>query len=144
MKTVLSICALLLSLVFMNSCSSSKADPQLYQRQWMLKKFKNYEYDFLVRNRAQLDLAPTKSLKDQYRGYMGCNQMFLTAVFLKNGTVKFSDVGGTMMYCENNMKLEEEFARELPAMTKYSIDGHQLTLSDGKGKEMQFVAADWD
>ena len=75
---------------------------------------------------------------------MGCNKMFLTATFYSNGTVKFSDIGSTMMYCEGNMDLETAFAKSLPTMTKYQIDGHHLTLINDKGEKMKFVAADWD
>lgn len=135
---------LLAAMITSVSCGPQKPSPETYQRQWMLKSFRNYEFDYFVKNRAQLDLAVTKSNEKQYRAYMGCNQMFLKADFKANGKVTFSDVGSTMMYCEGLMKLEDDFAKTLPAMNKYVINGHQLTLSDGKGTEMKFVAADWD
>lgn len=91
-----------------------------------------------------MDLSQTKSPKNLWKAKMGCNQMFFEADFKANGTVKFSDVGSTMMYCENNMKLEDAFGKALPLMTKYEIDGHHLTLTDTKGNQMKFVAADWD
>jgi heat shock protein HslJ len=36
------------------------------------------------------------------------------------------------------------FQKKFETMTKYSIEGHFLTLSDDKGNSMKFVAADWD
>ena len=126
------------------SCVSQKLSSGEFQRQWMLVKYKDYSRDFLVENKAQLDLSARKTNPNQYSAFMGCNQMFTTAEFYKNGTVKFSDVGSTMMYCEGKMQLESDFGKDLPKLTKYKIDGHQLTLSDGKGLEMKFIAADWD
>lgn len=125
------------------SCGTAALNPDL-QRQWMLTSFENYPREFLVKNHAQLDLSSTKSPAGQYRAFMGCNQMFVNAAFKKNGTVKFSDMGSTMMYCENNMALEQDFAKALPEMTRYEVDGHHLTLSNENGKTMKFVAADWD
>lgn len=131
-------------LMVFQSCVSQKLSSGEFQRQWMLVSFKDYSRDFLVENKAQMDLSPTKSPANQYSASMGCNNMFFNAEFFKNGTVKFSDVGSTMMYCEGKMQLESDFGKFLPSMTKYKIDGHHLTLSDGKGNEMKFNAADWD
>ena len=135
----------LLFFVFnMTTCSSQKLDPETYQRQWMLVSFKKYTRDFLVKNKAYLDISPTKSAPNQYRAYMGCNNISIKGEFKKDGTVKFGDFMSTYMYCEDNQGLEKTFIYELSKMSKFKIDGHQLTLSDGKGNEMKFVAADWD
>lgn len=104
--------------------------------------YKDYSKAFLTESKAQIDLSPVKSTR--YGAFMGCNRMFLSADFFKNGTVKFSDPGSTMMYCEGRMDLESDFAKDLPTMTKYKIEGHNLTLSNEKGIEMKFIAADWD
>lgn len=133
--------ALLFSLV---SCATSKADPVQYQRQWMLISFKDYPREELIKNKAQLDLSATKSPHNQYSAFAGCNRMFFTAQFSANGKVKISNVGSTLMACENGMKLESDFGQELTKMTQYKIEGHLLTLMNGKGSEMKFVAADWD
>ena len=42
------------------------------------------------------------------------------------------------------MDLETAFAKVLPTMTNYKVEGHYLTLSNAAGKKMKFVAADWD
>ncbi len=135
----------LLIFAVLASCSGQKVPPELFQRQWMLTSFKNYSYDFLVKNRAQLDLAPTKSENHRYNAFLGCNKLFLNAIFKPNGKAVFSDVGSTLMFCEGDaMKLENDFARQLPKMNHYKIEGHQMTLTDSEGNTMKFVAADWD
>lgn len=124
------------------SCAPQKLPAGEFQRQWMMVAYKDYSKAFLTESKAQIDLSPVKSTN--YGANMGCNKMFFGADFYKNGTVKFSDVGSTMMYCEGRMQLESDFAKDLPTMTKYKIEGHNLTLSNEKGVEMKFIAADWD
>lgn len=106
--------------------------------------YRHYSKDFLLKTAAQLDLSTTKSPENQYTANMGCNKLFLKAKFYKNGTVEFSDLGGTQMYCEENMELEDMFSKELPTMKNYRIDGHFLYLDNGQGNVMKFIAADWD
>lgn len=110
----------------------------------MLVEFKNFSKDFLVKNKANLDLSATKSPKNQYNAFMGCNRMFMTADFQAGGRAEFSKVNSTMMLCQENMELEMAFATELPKMKHYKIDGHFLTLSAENGEKMKFIAADWD
>lgn len=144
MKKAFSVIVFLIGIFFLQNCSTKNLVSEEINRQWMLIEFQNFSRDLMVKNRAQIDLASTKTTPNQYGAEMGCNKMFFTAKFYSNGTVKFSDVGSTMMYCENNMELESAFGKELPKMTKYKIDGHHLTLSDNSGNTMKFVAADWD
>ena len=39
-----------------------------------------------------------------------------------------------MMYCDGNMKLEENFGKLLPTITKYQVKGHFLTLKNKNGQ----------
>ena len=144
MKNILKAFLLIIASFFMANCSSQKLARENWQRQWMLISFKDFSRDLMIKNRANLDLSATKSPQNQFSANMGCNGMFFTVEFKNNGTVKFSEVGSTMMYCEGNMDLETAFAKSLPTMTKYQIDGHHLTLTNDKGEKMKFVAADWD
>lgn len=48
-----------------------------------------------------------------------------------------------MKACQD-MNLEMAFQKKIETMTTYSIEGHFLTLSDGNGNSIKFVAADWD
>ena len=132
---------LLLCFLFVSfACKTSNTSTGNIQRQWMLVEFGDFTRDFLIAKRANLDLTDTA----RPTAKMGCNQMFMKALFKNDKTVKFSDLGSTMMYCDDAMKLEEAFAHLLPTMIKFSIEGHRLTLTSQSGKQMKFVAADWD
>ena len=144
MQKIIAVLLFSAGILFVQNCSTKTLVSGEINRQWMLIEFQDFPRDLMMKNRANMDMSPTKTNPNQYGATMGCNKMFLTATFYSNGTVKFSDIGSTMMYCEGNMDLDTEFGKELPKMTKFKIEGHHLTLSDGKGSEMKFVAADWD
>ena len=130
-------------MLFLTNCSSLMTSKKEVKKEWMLVEFQNFSKEMMTKNKAMLDLTG-KDAPSKFTANMGCNNMFGNSTFSSNGMVKFSDVGMTMMYCDKGMDLETAFAKALPMMTKYSIDGHFLTISDEKGNKMKFVAADWD
>ncbi|MBK1894644.1 META domain-containing protein [Chryseobacterium paridis] len=137
----------LLGILFLGiivNCSSVPAKNPSIQREWMLVSFGNFNKDQMVKSRAGINLTG-KMEGDKIRGgaFMGCNKMFFTGEFRKNGKMKISGVGSTMMACQE-MKLERAFVNSFERITQYSIEGHFLTLSDDKGVVMKFVASDWD
>lgn len=137
----------LLGILFLGiivNCSSVPVKNPSIQREWMLVSFGNFAKDQMIKNRAGINLT-AKMEGDKIRGgaFMGCNKMFFTGEFRKNGKMKISRVGSTMMACQD-MKLERAFVNSFERITKYSIEGHFLTLSDDKGVVMKFVASDWD
>lgn len=139
------ICLLgVLFLGILFNCSSVPVKNFPIQREWMLISFGNFSKDQMVKSRAGINLT-AKMEGDKIRGgaFMGCNKMFFTGEFRNNGKMKISRVGSTMMACQD-MKLESVFSQSIERVTKYSIEGHFLTLSDDKGEVMKFVAADWD
>ena len=144
MQKIIAVLLFFAGILFVQNCSTKTLVSGEINRQWMLIEFQDFPRDLMVKNRANMDMSPTKTNPNQYGATMGCNKMFLTATFYSKGTVKFSDIGSTMMYCEGNMDLETAFAKSLPTMTKYQIDGHHLTLTNDKDEKMKFVAADWD
>lgn len=144
MRNMLRILGIMALIIFLQRCGTGQTPDEHMARQWMLTEFKGYSKDFLLKHGAYVDFSPAKTNGNQYRAYMGCNQMILSAEFNSNKSVKFSNIGGTEMYCEETIKLEQDFANQLPEMTEYKVEGHRLTLYDGKGNEMKFVAADWD
>ena len=75
---------------------------------------------------------------------MVTNSIFFSVKLKNNHRIHFSGVGSTMMYCDGNMKLEENFGKLLPTITKYQVKGHFLTLKNKNGQTMKFVAEDWD
>ncbi|WP_415324940.1 META domain-containing protein [Chryseobacterium sp. MMS23-Vi53] len=149
-KILLSFFAVLFLGMLINCASTKNQNNQTatrdykIQREWMLVAFGNYAKSDLVKNKAKIDLtANIEEGKIKGEAYMGCNKMFFSSEFKNDGKVKISGVGSTMMACQD-MKLEDDFSKSFKNMTKYSVEGHFLTLSDDQGNQMKFVAADWD
>lgn len=139
MKLKLSFLSLLLILFFSASCSSQGKLPH-YNRKWMLVEFQDFTKENLIKNKAFIDLTK----KENGGAKMGCNNMFFSYKMKNSHQIEFSQVGSTMMYCDGNMKLEENFGKILPTMNHYEIKGHFLILKNDKGEKMKFVAEDWD
>ncbi|WP_431611450.1 META domain-containing protein [Chryseobacterium sp. 'Rf worker isolate 10'] len=142
-KILLSLFAVLLLGVVLNCSSIPDKNPSL-QRQWMLVSLDGFSKDQLIANKAEMNLT-AKMIEGKIQGnaYMGCNQMSFVTEFKKGGKVKISKRVGTMKACQS-MELETSFQRKIETMTKYSVEGHFLTLTDENGNSMKFVAADWD
>ena len=111
------------------------------KRKWMLVEFQGFTKEELIQKKAYLDL---KYLEKGGGAKMGCNSIFFSVKMKNNHRINFSGVGSTMMYCDGNMKLEENFGKLLPTITKYQVKGHFLTLKNKNGQTMKFVAEDWD
>jgi len=110
----------------------------------MLVSLDGFSKDQLIANKAEMNLtAKMVGGKIQGSAYMGCNQMSFVTEFRKGGKVKISKGVSTMKACQS-MELETSFQRKIETMTKYSVEGHFLTLTDDNGNSMKFVAADWD
>ena len=111
------------------------------KRKWMLIEFQGFTKEELIEKKAYLDLT---QLEKGGGAKMGCNSIFFSVKLKNNHRINFSGVGSTMMYCDGNMKLEENFGKLLPTITKYQVKGHFLTLKNKNGQTMKFVAEDWD
>lgn len=144
MKKIVSGFLALFALLILANCSTQKTTTStMIEREWMLVEFQDFSKEVMVANKANMNLTHVKSTS-KFSAKMGCNNMFGTAIFGKNGTVKFSEVGSTMMFCDQAMELEAAFGKALPTMTKYKTEGHYMILSDNNGNAMKFLAADWD
>ncbi len=138
MSTKFQFFTIFLFLLGFNLKAQSHTSP--LQREWMLISFKEYKKDFLVQAKASLKFETLKSAHAK----MGCNTLNFTVNTIKNKKIIFGEGISTMMYCEDYMTLEKDFSTSLMEVCKYQIKGHFLTLSDKKGRQMKFVAADWD
>lgn len=110
-------------------------------RKWMLIEFQGFTKEELIQKKAYLVLT---HLEKGGGAKMGCNSIFFSVKLKNNHKINFSGVGSTMMYCDGNMKLEENFGKLLPTITKYQVKGHFLTLKNKNGQTMKFIAEDWD
>jgi len=142
-KILLPLFAVLILGVVLNCSAIPDKNPSL-QRQWMLISLDGFSKDQLIAHKAEMNLtAAIVDGKIQGSAYMGCNQMSFISEFKKGGKVKISKGVSTMKACQD-MDLETSFQKKIETMTRYSVEGHFLTLSDDHGHTMKFVAADWD
>ena len=75
-------------------------------------------------------------------GNGGCNQL-LADFTADDGTISIGTVASTMMFCEDVMDLEAEFAAALAVVTRYEISGDRLQLTDDNlTTVLTFFAAD--
>ncbi len=66
-------------------------------------------------------------------GNSGCNRMF--GHYAVNGdSIKFDQMGGTKMFCEARMKLEQQFLGMFEQVAGWKITGKTLELLDTNGK----------
>jgi putative lipoprotein len=65
-------------------------------------------------------------------GNAGCNRMF-GRYALENDMLKFDGLGGTKMFCEARMALEEKFMNALLSVIRWKITGTTLELFDERG-----------
>lgn len=117
---------------------------QYYQRQWMMVSFDQFTKLQLTDNKAEINLTGQK-VGNVVKGSakMGCNSIFFKIEFKNNEKINISEITSTEMACKN-MELENAFLKNFRNMKNYVIEGHRLTLSDGLGNQMEFIAADWD
>ncbi|WP_395053062.1 META domain-containing protein [Flavobacterium sp.] len=125
------------------SCNSKKevseTPTQNINRVWMLTEFKNFEKQFLVASKAQLNLTNSKTATAN----MGCNGISSKYIIKSNSEITFSDGMRTEMAC-GEMKLEDNFLEILPKINSFKIEVHKLTLTSKDGQKMIFAAQDWD
>lgn len=144
MKKIILAVFTVLCVSFMINCSSITVKNYQIQREWMLVSFGNYTKEDLIKTHTKIDLTSSnENGKIKGGAFMGCNKIFFTSEFKKDGKVKISGIGSTLMACQN-MKLEDDFSKSFKNMTNYKIEGHFLTLSDDQGNSMKFIASDWD
>lgn len=154
MKTWMALSAS--TLILMTGCSSMNnqsenkpAPPQAeaalpsetaLKRVWMLAGLEGFTREQLTALRAEMDL---RSLP-RGSAYMGCNRIMLNADSVTAQQISFGHAASTRMYCADRMALEQAFTANIKGSHTYRIEGHKLILRSESGKEMHFVAQDWD
>jgi heat shock protein HslJ len=82
------------------------------------------------------------SANNAVTGDSGCNRLF-GHYALENDMLKFDGVGGTKMFCEARMALEQSLTNALMSTLSWKITGRALELRDETGKAVAtFEAAD--
>jgi heat shock protein HslJ len=65
-------------------------------------------------------------------GNSGCNRLF-GRYALENDMLKFDGLGGTKMFCEARMDLEQRLTNALMSVMRWKISGTTLELLDERG-----------
>lgn len=140
MKPKFLIISLFSFLFFITNSSFQQTNVGL-KKKWLLIEFQKFTKSELTQKKAYMDL---KRIEKGGTAKMGCNTIFFDVKPKKNKKIAFSGLGSTMMYCDGNMILEQEFSNFLPSVNQYQISGHFLILKNSKGETMKFIAEDWD
>lgn len=110
------------------------------KRVWILTYLSGFTQKQLIAANAQMDWTqlPHSSAN------MGCNNLMFESKINDKTHISFSSIAATRMYCPKAMKLEQDFMQTLSQMTHYTIQGHQLILSNDHGDKIEFIAQDFD
>lgn len=73
-------------------------------------------------------------------GNAGCNRIS-GRYALENDMLKFDGLGGTRMFCEARMQLEQSFTNALMSVLRWKITGSTLELMDETGRAVATFAA---
>jgi heat shock protein HslJ len=68
-------------------------------------------------------------------GFSGCNRMF-GRYALDGPSLKFDGLGGTKMFCQPNMELEQRFLGMFQNVASWKITGNTLELLDASGQSV--------
>lgn len=133
----------LISFVVLLSCSSSKTiEPQL-KRTWMLIEFSGYTKEEMTAKHAQISIDTEAANHYTIAANMGCNSMRYQAT-PKNSFSFILQPGVTTEMACTDMGLEHQFYKMFKGIVTYEIKGHFLILKLEDGKQLKFIAADWD
>jgi heat shock protein HslJ len=134
-----SVAALLCGLTTLTACSLvhppavvvSAAAVPLLDTHWRLVRLGAELVDNPASDRdAHIVLASTSN---SVGGNLGCNRMF-GHYALENDMLKFDGLGGTKMFCEGKMPVEQSFTNALMSALNWKITGRTLELMDETGR----------
>jgi heat shock protein HslJ len=134
---VLLPCALLAAGILTTACSTTSepvkeaASLPLLNTQWRLTQLGGEVIGNPAGERAVTFLLQPSSTN--LVGFSGCNRMF-GRYALNGATLKFDGLGGTRMYCEDRMPLEQRYLAMFSQVARWEIVGNVLRLLDENGK----------
>jgi heat shock protein HslJ len=76
-----------------------------------------------------------QSQNQRVTGFAGCNLMMGRYV-LSGDELKFDDMGGTKMFCEGRMEIEQRYLAMFDNVARWKITGNTLALLDADGKSV--------
>jgi heat shock protein HslJ len=141
---ILPLCAILTAGILSTACSTT-AEPvgetstlPLLNTEWRLAQLGEEVIDNPAGEHAVNFLLQPSSTN--VVGFSGCNRMF-GRYALNGATLKFDGLGGTRMFCEGRMPLEQRYLAMFPQVARWEITGTTLRLLDANGKTAATFAA---
>jgi heat shock protein HslJ len=133
------LCAILGAGALTSSCSTSPAPVKeaatlpLLNTQWRLTQLGGEVIDNPAGQGAVNFLLQPSSTN--LVGFSGCNRMF-GRYALDGAKLKFDGMGGTRMFCEARMPLEQRYLAMFSQVARWEITGPSLRLLDDNGKSV--------
>ncbi|HYJ41011.1 MAG TPA: META domain-containing protein [Steroidobacteraceae bacterium] len=134
---VLLLCAIPAAAFLTTSCATSPDSVRaastlpLLNTSWRLTQLGDEVIDNPAGERAVNFLLQPSSTN--LVGFSGCNRMF-GRYALEGPSLKFDGLGGTRMFCEAQMPLEQRFLAMFSQVSGWEISGSTLRLLDANGK----------
>jgi heat shock protein HslJ len=133
------LCAMLLAGILTTSCATASKPVEqtstvpLLNTQWRLTQLGSEVIDNPAGERSVNFLLQPSSTN--LVGFSGCNRMF-GRYALDGAKLKFDGLGGTRMFCEGRMPLEQRFLAMFSEVARWEITGPALRLLDVNGKSV--------
>jgi heat shock protein HslJ len=136
--TTLLLCAILGAGALTTSCKTQSAPAPastqaLLGTQWRLIKLGDEVIENPEGERAVHFLLQASNTG--LTGFSGCNRMF-GRYALDGSSLKFDGLGGTRMFCQPSMQLEQKFLGMFQNVVSWKITGNSLELLDAGGKSL--------
>jgi heat shock protein HslJ len=100
----------------------------IFNKKWQLIELNGVAID--SQNSPYLQLSSDL----QISGFAGCNNFFGSFEYQQPLQLKFSDLGSTMMYCQDSSQLESDFLAVFPQVDNFSLSQDGLELSLNKAR----------
>jgi heat shock protein HslJ len=134
---LLLLCAMAAAGILTTGCMTSSESVKPVSTQtllgthWRLTQLGNEVIDNPAGERAVNFVLQSSSTS--LAGFSGCNRMF-GRYALEGPSLKFDGLGGTRMFCEAQMPLEQRFLAMFSQVSGWEISGTTLRLLDASGK----------
>ena len=135
-KPSLTVCALLLAACAHDSPSTPPAvqsTAQLLNTYWKLVQLGDQVVSSPAGTR-EIHLV-LHSENQRVAGFSGCNQM-MGSYALEGSTIRFEQMGGTLMACVPEREIERQFLAVFPEVVPWEITGETLRLIGAEGQTL--------
>lgn len=140
-QIVLAIAAVVICSISCNLYKKQSTSSQPLESKWMVTEMPGFTKEELIKVNAYIDFSNLANSAAKF----GCNNLFWKTTAKNNGSISFSQVGSTRMYCEGRMDMEGAFGRIAPEIARYKLEGHFIYLYDKQDKQLiKAINPAWD